>query len=230
MPRSISTPTRTSISRSTTSTDKDTDSTCIPPPTVPALPTNIPTNTLTPTPAPDPNNQCPRNPWETTGAITAASAKGFGKFLTNYYKGVIVDSLLAAMEGLCTVPRLYGEEVEEYTIHDWNSGAATGGKNFTTGMRDGFTGVWTQPMQVAAAEEGAIGVAKGIMKGAVGLVTKVPSAALGLVAYPAHGICKSIHTAVRSTTRKQIAEAQLREGNYFARGKLGQGVDRKRVI
>lgn len=200
-----------------------------------------------PPPVPDINKV--RNNWETTGAVAAASAKGFGRFLANYYKGVIVDIPLATTEGLRAVPRLYGEEVEEYNIRDWKSGAIAGGKNFATGMREGFTGVWTQPMQ--AADEGALGVAKGIMKGTVGLATKVPSgeclfafllfcegvylcvfliAALGLVAYPAHGICKSIHTAVRSSTRKQIAEARLREGTHLVRSAMGREIDRKRVM
>lgn len=55
------------------------------------------------------------------------------------------------------------------------------------------------------------------------------AAALGLVAYPAHGICKSIHTVVRSKTRKQIAKSRHREGHYMIRSR-GQGVDRRSVM
>ncbi|KAH8423773.1 putative sterol glucosyltransferase [Aspergillus melleus] len=177
-------------------------------------------------PAPDTNEE--RTNWHRGGAAVTAGAKGFGKLLSSYSKGIIVDIPLAATEGLRAVPRLYGEEVEDYQVRDWKSGALAGGKNFAHNMREGFTGIWNQPRK--GADEGALGVAKGIMKGTIGFTTMVPSAALGLVAYPAHGLCKSLHTAVKSKTRKQIVKSRHREGAYIMRSMGTQGLDRRSVM
>ena len=38
---------------------------------------------------------------------------------------------------------------------------------------------------------------------------------MGLVAYPGHGICKSLHTLTHTTTRKAIAAARQAEGQYL---------------
>ncbi|KAB8271619.1 hypothetical protein BDV30DRAFT_213293 [Aspergillus minisclerotigenes] len=167
--------------------------------------------------------------WDATGAAIGAGAAGFGKFMKHVYKGVIVDIPLAATEGLRAVPRLYGEEVEDYAVRDWKSGAIAGGKNFTQGMREGFTDIFTQTHK-GAKEEGAVGMAKGFLKGTLSIGTKVPSAALGLVAYPAHGITKSLHTVIRSKTRKQIVQARLREGQYIARKVAKPGIDHALVM
>lgn len=40
-------------------------------------------------------------------------------------------------------------------------------------------------------------------------------AALGLVAYPADGIMKSLYTATHGSTRKRIVQARLKEGQYL---------------
>jgi len=54
------------------------------------------------------------------------------------------------------------------------------------------------------------------------------SAALGLVAYPAHGMMKSLYTATHSKTRKRIVEARRREGKYLEqhsdKGRVGRQV------
>jgi hypothetical protein len=42
------------------------------------------------------------------------------------------------------------------------------------------------------------------------------AAALGLVAYPAHGIMKSLYTATHSKTRKRILQARIQEGKHLA--------------
>ncbi|KAF5858188.1 hypothetical protein ETB97_004690 [Aspergillus alliaceus] len=154
--------------------------------------------------------------WDATGAAIGASATGFGKFMKYMYKGMLVDIPLATTEGLRAVPRLYGEEVEDYAIRDWKSGAIAGGKNFGQGMFEGLTDIFTQTHK-GAKEEGAMGMAKGFLKGTVSISTKVPSAAIGLVAYPAQGISKSLHTVIKSKTRKQIVKARLQEGQYMAR-------------
>ncbi|KAJ5395019.1 uncharacterized protein N7487_009322 [Penicillium crustosum] len=148
------------------------------------------------------------------GSMAGATMKGFGKFTGSYFKGVVVDIPHAAAEGFRQVPRLYGEKPKDYgAIQDWKSGAIVGGKNFVDGMTDGFTGLFTQPVN-GAKEEGALGAVKGFAKGTIGLATKVPSAGIGLVAYPFQGITKSIEAAFRSQSRKAIVSARLKSGYY----------------
>ncbi|KAJ5193384.1 hypothetical protein N7449_009526 [Penicillium cf. viridicatum] len=148
------------------------------------------------------------------GSMAGATMKGFGKFTGSYFKGVVVDIPHAAAEGFRQVPRLYGEKPKDYgAIQDWKSGAIVGGKNFVDGMTDGFTGLFTQPVN-GAKEEGALGAVKGFAKGTIGLATKVPSAGIGLVAYPFQGITKSIEAVFRSQSRKAIVSARLKSGYY----------------
>ena len=159
--------------------------------------------------------------------------KGFGKFTESIFRGAVVDVPHAAAEGFRQVPRLYGEKPKDYgSVQDWKSGAIVGGKNFVDGMTDGFTGLYTQPVN-GAKEEGALGAVKGFAKGTIGLAAKVPSgkqlsqsmkldranlgvclASIGLVAYPLQGITKSIEAAFRSQNRKAIVSARLKSGYY----------------
>ncbi|KAJ5153749.1 UDP-glucuronosyl/UDP-glucosyltransferase [Penicillium coprophilum] len=155
-----------------------------------------------------------RNGLAVAGSMAGATMKGFGKFTGSYFKGVVVDIPHAAAEGFRQVPRLYGETPKDYgVIQDWKSGAIVGGRNFVDGMSDGFTGLFTQPVD-GAKEEGALGAIKGFAKGTIGLATKVPSAGIGLVAYPFQGITKSIESAFRTQTRKSIVNARLKSGFY----------------
>ncbi|KAJ5753529.1 uncharacterized protein N7511_007682 [Penicillium nucicola] len=152
---------------------------------------------------------------KTTGMAMEGSAKSLGKVVGYWYKGVLVDMPLAASEGLRAVPRLYGDEVKDHgTVRDWKSGATFAGKNFVHGMADGLSGIFTQPYK-GGQEEGAKGVVKGLAKGTIGMTTKVSSAALGLVAYPAHGMMKSLYSATHSKTRKHILQARVQEGKYL---------------
>ena len=112
--------------------------------------------------------------WENTAAAVTTSAKGVGRFIGSYYKGVIVDIPLATTEGLRAVPRLYGEDVEDYVVRDWKTGAAVGGKNFAHGMTKGLTGFFTEPIK-GGAKEGPMGLVKGFAKGTLGIATKMPS-------------------------------------------------------
>ncbi|KAJ5278347.1 hypothetical protein N7524_004500 [Penicillium chrysogenum] len=158
-----------------------------------------------------------RNGLLVAGSMLGATMKGFGKFTGSYFKGVIVDIPHATAEGFRQVPRLYGETPKDYGgVQDWKSGAIVGGRNFVDGMTDGFTGLFTQPVN-GAKEEGALGAVKGFAKGTAGLATKVPSAGLGLVAYPFQGISKSIEAAFRTQSRKAIVKARLKDGYYEAR-------------
>ncbi|KAE8145253.1 hypothetical protein BDV25DRAFT_133954 [Aspergillus avenaceus] len=167
--------------------------------------------------------------WEATGAAIGASAVGFGSFMKHVYKGIIVDIPVATTEGLRAVPRLYGEEVVDYKVNDWKSGAVAGGKNFAQGMREGITDIFTQPIK-GGREDGAKGVAKGFLKGTASLATKVPSAALGVVAYPAQGITKSIRTVVKSKTRKQIVKARMGEGQYLVHNLTRRDLDHAMIL
>ncbi|CAG8060119.1 unnamed protein product [Penicillium olsonii] len=185
---------------------------------------------------------------KTTGAAMEGSAKSLGKAVGFWYKGVLIDMPLAVSEGLRAVPRLYGEEVRDHgDVRDWKSGATFAGKNFVHGMADGFSGVITQPYK-GGQKEGAKGVAKGIAKGTLGMTTKVSSgqcipltihpgatakegtAALGLVAYPAHGVMKSLYTATHSKTRKLIIQSHIHEGKYLAEHSVKGQQDRQSVI
>jgi hypothetical protein len=169
----------------------------------------------------------------------------------------MVDIPLATAEGLRAVPRLYGEDVKEHKpVKDWKSGMIVGCTSFSQGMVDGLTGIVMQPYK-GAKEEGALGAVKGLAKGTVGGAASlgsgvcsfcgvylllcglcgkganfyVLSAALGLVAYPGQGICKSIHSSVRSKTRKALIKARHREGEYLARNlTTASEVDRGAVI
>ncbi|KAJ5421323.1 Glycosyl transferase family 28 [Penicillium cf. griseofulvum] len=153
-----------------------------------------------------------RNGFYVAGSMAGATMKGFGKFTGSYFKGVVVDIPHAAAEGFRQVPRMYGETPKDYgAIQDWKSGAIVGGRNFVDGMTDGFTGLFTQPVN-GAREEGALGAVKGFAKGTIGLASKVPSAGIGLVAYPFQGITKSIEAAFRSQSRKAMVKARLKSG------------------
>ncbi|KAJ5947875.1 hypothetical protein N7466_000890 [Penicillium verhagenii] len=165
-----------------------------------------------------------------TGAAMEGSAKSLGKVVGYWYKGVLVDMPLAASEGLRAVPRLYGDEVKDHgKILDWKSGATFAGKNFVHGMADGLSDIFTQPYK-GGQEEGAKGVMKGLAKGTLGATTKVSSAALGLVAYPAHGMMKSLYTATHCKTRKRILQARTEEGKYLAEHSPKGQRDRQSII
>lgn len=187
----------------------------------------------------------------TTGVAMEGSAKSFGKVVGYWYKGMLIDMPLAVSEGLRAVPQLYGDEVRDHgTIRDWKSGATFAGNNFVHGMADGFSGIFTQPYK-GGQEEGAKGVMKGLAKGTLGVTTKVSSgmciavtdlrskiltnhqpvaAALGLVAYPAHGMMKSLYTATHSKTRKQVFQARIQEGRYLAEHSANGRKDYQQII
>lgn len=53
---------------------------------------------------------------------------------------------------------------------------------------------------------------------------------LGLVAYPGQGIAKSIRTAVKSKTRKVIANVRHEEGQYLLRGPNAARINQAQVL
>ncbi|TEA21368.1 Sterol 3-beta-glucosyltransferase UGT80B1 [Colletotrichum sidae] len=154
--------------------------------------------------------------WQTTGAVAKASASGVGGFFKSYGK-FYLDVPMALTDGFRAVPKLYGEEVKDRgPITDWKSGAVAGGKNFVVGVGEGVSDLFVQPYK-GARDGGAAGAALGVGKGVIGMVSKTISAGIGVVAYPSHGIYKTIRTAVKSKTRHKIAAARLVEGEYLAR-------------
>jgi hypothetical protein len=154
---------------------------------------------------------------KTTMTAVASFSKSFGKFNRRLFQGAIVDIPLAVTEGLRSVPKLYGEDVQSHgEVADAVSGFTVGGKNFVQGMADGLSGLYSKPMQ-GLKEEGALGFAKGTGKGVLGLATKASSAAIGIVAYPGQGITKSIIAPFKSSTRKAISSQRLAEGEYMTK-------------
>ena len=150
------------------------------------------------------------------GRMAAAGAKGFGRFNTAFFKGAIVDLPLAATEGLRAVPKLYGEEVKDHgEVTNIQSGFGKAGKNFAFGMANGFSDLFTRPIE-DAKKDGPLGFAKGLGKGVLGFTSKTASAAVGIVAYPGEGICKSIRHAVHSGNRRDIKARKMFEGAYLA--------------
>jgi hypothetical protein len=56
------------------------------------------------------------------------------------------------------------------------------------------------------------------------------AALLGLFAYPAQGICKTIRSATHMGTRKSIAAVRRSEGAYLLERKRGGGLDINAVL
>ncbi|CAM1502690.1 Fc.00g074660.m01.CDS01 [Cosmosporella sp. VM-42] len=161
----------------------------------------------------------------TAGAVASASASGVGGFFKSYGKGFYLDIPLAITEGCRAVPRLYGETVPEHEpIIDWQSGARVGGKNFVTGIAEGFADLFVVPYK-EVRKEGAVGVVTGIGKGFVNMATKTASATLGIVAYPSHGIYQSIRTLVKSNMRQQVMNARRVEGTWLVRSNADVPLD-----
>lgn len=154
---------------------------------------------------------------QTTTKAVANFGKSFGRLNGRLFQGAIVDLPLAVAEGLRSMPKLYGEDVQSHgDVTDAASGFMVGGRNFVQGMTDGVTGLVSQPMQ-GMKEEGAFGFAKGTGKGVLGLATKTTSAAIGIVAYPGQGITKSLIAPFKSTTRKAIVAQRAAEGEHMTR-------------
>jgi sterol 3beta-glucosyltransferase len=104
-------------------------------------------------------------------AASKAVGHGFSKVGLAVTKGVI-DLPRAVADGLHDVPALYGEKVRDYgEIRGWKSGGMVGVKSMGYGFYDGYVGFFTQPYK-GARDGGALGLAKGIVKGCAGLLTQ----------------------------------------------------------
>lgn len=147
------------------------------------------------------------------------STKSLGKLAVTSAKGIFVDIPIAVTDGLRAVPNLYGEDVRSRDhITGFRSGAVVAGKNFCHGIFEALTDIAVYTYH-GKREENALGAAKGLGKGALSLVTKTTAATIGLVAYPAQGIHRSIRAAVVTSTPKAIEAAMRIEGDWLLKKK-----------
>jgi hypothetical protein len=91
-------------------------------------------------------------------------------------------------------------------------------------MYEGFTDIFVQTYR-GTKMEGAIGATKALGKVLVSLSMKTTAGVVGLVAYPAQGIAKSLRAAVKSSVKERIAEAKVLEGEWLAKSEAGLRVD-----
>lgn len=151
----------------------------------------------------------------TSGVFVQGVASGVGSFFHHFTKGNLIDMPLAFAEGMRNAPRLYGGKVvDNGPVTGWKSGFMVSGKNFGTGIGQGFSGVVQEPMR-GAKEGGSLGAVKGVGKGLLGLCTGVSSAAMGVVAYPGWGIYQSIQRSLHTKTRDRIMAARTEEVKYM---------------
>jgi hypothetical protein len=152
---------------------------------------------------------------ETSHATTSKSIASVGRLVGNATKGVLVDIPLALTEGLRAVPQHYGAPTQKHgAVEDLRSGMSVAGTTFCTDMAGGLTDIFTHTYD-GKKEKGASGAAKGLCKGAFSFVTKTTSATLGLVAFPAQGLYRSIWSSTHKTTRDVITECKLIEGDWL---------------
>ncbi|KAF4453375.1 sterol glucosyltransferase [Fusarium albosuccineum] len=155
----------------------------------------------------------------TAKTAISTSTKSLGKLAVASTKGILVDIPVAVTDGLRAVPNLYGEDVRSRGhITGFRSGAVVAGKNFYHGIFEALTDIATYTYH-GKREQEAIGAAKGLGKGVLSLVTKTTAATIGLVAYPAQGIQKSIRAAVVTSTPKAIEAAMRNEGDWIVKEK-----------
>ncbi|KAI0187285.1 sterol glucosyltransferase [Xylaria flabelliformis] len=148
-------------------------------------------------------------------SIALASASGVGGFFKNYAKGFFIDIPVAFAEGSRAVPRLYGDEVADYgTVKDWKSGLVVSGKNLTLGLGEGLADLVVKPYE-GGKEKGALGGLTGVGKGFLSFATKTSSAAVGIAAYPALGVYKSIRSSLRNGTRTAIIQRRFEEATHL---------------
>lgn len=152
-------------------------------------------------------------------AVTAHNLAPVGRLVGNTAKGFLVDLPLAMTEGLRAVPKAYGAPTKEHgSVEGFRSGVSVAGKTFANDMAGGLTDVFKHTYH-GKREEGAAGAAKGLGKGAVSFLTKTSGALLGLVAFPAQGVYRSIWSAMHGSTRGIVTECKLMEGDWLLAAK-----------
>ncbi|KAF4967395.1 hypothetical protein FSARC_5053 [Fusarium sarcochroum] len=150
-----------------------------------------------------------------TTDVIRGSTKGLGILALTSAKGILVDIPVAVTDGLLAVPHLYGEDVRRRgNIDGFRAGAVVAGKNFYHGMFEAITDIAIYTYH-GKREENAIGAAKGLGKGLLSLVTKSTAATIGLVAYPAQGLQRTIRDTLVTSVPKAIQNAVRTEGDWI---------------
>ncbi|KAI9802552.1 MAG: hypothetical protein M1833_001624 [Piccolia ochrophora] len=122
-----------------------------------------------------------------------------------------VDIALALAQGFHNAPRLYGDTTvrRPIRISGFHSGMKAARNEFVYGIRDGVTGLVTQPY-AGAREEGFAGFVKGTGKGIGGIVLKDIAALVGPVAYFGKGVQAELQKKKQSN--HFIRRARIRQG------------------
>lgn len=158
-----------------------------------------------------------------TKKLALVAANSIGKLLGRPSRGALIDLPLAAVEGMRAVPRIYGDELTAHDkVTDWKSGGVAAWSTFSHGLYEGITDIFIHTYH-GKKEQGAVGVAKGMMKGFVGFTAKTGAATVGLIAYPNQGIYRSLRTAVRTGLAKKIEQARWAEVGYLM-ARMGEGL------
>lgn len=151
----------------------------------------------------------------TSLAMVTASATSAGRILTKYAKGILVDMPLAATEGMRAVPRLYNEDTKPHSkITGFRSGMSVAGEVFRQDTYEAITDIFVYTYK-GKKMEGPKGVVAGLGKGLTSMTAKTASATVGLFAYPAQGLYRSVHNSIHNKTRKKIEKAKELEGEWL---------------
>ncbi|KAF1958177.1 UDP-Glycosyltransferase/glycogen phosphorylase [Byssothecium circinans] len=124
---------------------------------------------------------------------------GFHKTLSAVIKSPMLVSL-ALTQGFHNAPRLYGDETVRPPprVTGFHSGIRAGRDEMVYGVRDGVTGLWTQPYRMAKLQ-GVLGFARGVGFGIGGLVLKDIAAFFGPGAYFLKGLEEEYHKKDKPT-------------------------------
>ena len=139
-----------------------------------------------------------------------------------------IDLAIAVAQGFHNAPRLYGDETVRRPprITGWRSGMRAARTEFGYGIRDGWTGLVSQPRMglrkgfsgdSAGPADKALGGLEGLGKGLGGFVLKDVSAVAGPLAFVAQGLRKEILKGKQPTGR--LRQARIAEGRRERRAK-----------
>ncbi|KAI4919749.1 hypothetical protein J4E90_001886 [Alternaria incomplexa] len=123
-----------------------------------------------------------------------------------------MDLTLAITQGFHNAPRLYGDETVRRPprVTGFHSGTRAGRDEFLYGVKDGVSGLVTQPYN-GAKQNGVIGAVRGVGFGIGGFVLKDIAALLGPLAYTMKGLDAEYMKRYQPTNylrRARIAEGQ----------------------
>lgn len=128
---------------------------------------------------------------------------------------------LALTQGFHNAPRLYGDETVRRPprVTGVHSGLRAGRDELFYGVKDGFTGIVTQPYR-GAKKNGVVGAVRGVGFGIGGFVLKDIAALLGPFAYSMKGLDAEYMKRYQPTA--YLRRARIHQGSYEL-----QGLERK---